>query len=222
MSLYESFTQEFRMGVNYLGLTGNAARLLITDGLYTQLVADLAKWEAQYLVYNDVANRSRSVVANTKTMYDDLFSKYNHLKRSLKNNLEIELLDDDYVNLSLHRNKPRGTVPAPTEVPVITQLKDEHLLSYFQISYRQLPDFNHRNWPDGVNAANIEYFMQEDASKVPPTSSQFSLLKTTSQCTFSLEFNSDDEGKRVFLKVAYLNPKKEAGPFSEVISFVIS
>lgn len=219
---YSDFDAAIKMAVKYLGQADNVTRLGLNQTIYEEFVERLDEWSKLLAEYKDTATRTTQITNTIRTVYYNFTSRYNHLKRSVKNNIIVALTDADYTNLSLHRDQKQHQIKPPTEVPLLTKLKTEHLYDQFEISGARVGAFKRRGLPKEVDGANIYYFIAADARHDRPAAAVYQILKRTSAATFRVEFKAADEGKRVFMKVCYVNRKSQEGPFSEVLDFVIS
>ena len=216
--IFLRFDTELKGIISYA--KANQKRLQISDTTIAHLTNDLAIWASQFALYSDDTKRTSAVTHQVRTNYEDIGSYLHRFQQSLKNDPDVDLTEDDYTGLYIHKDKKRrGHIPKPTIAPQIDLLATSHLRNEFEITDPNRPDQNHRAFPDDITGAGRKLAVV--ATDVTPAETDYITLGNTGRTMFTINFATNQEGKRGYLVAWYVNSRGEMGPESKPLSFLI-
>ncbi|MDR1480214.1 MAG: hypothetical protein LBJ00_14860 [Planctomycetaceae bacterium] len=197
----------------YRDCTENAAVWNLDMTLLGQFGELLEDAEAKYQDNVDKELKNR---ATTKAK-DGAFATLKRFLKAYVNLLEgnTEIPDESIVSMGLRPRHPHAhePIPAPTEAPVLTAIVGQHhdITLYASTLQHGRPT---KFLTDGKYAGfMLKYRIDGEA--------QWESLIST-KLHYTLIFTDEDEGKHVFLKAAWVNPRMQNGPWSEEVKELVN
>jgi hypothetical protein len=208
-------------------LNDNKSRLIITTAAQTALALVTVNLTKADDGWNVVYPLTQIPAKSTS----ELILKKNQLRESIETNLHIVYND---IPLSLIEPKDstilgisispvtRSAVPIPSSVPSITITKHAHLTLDLRIEDTKTKEFL-SNVSD-AESIEIESAFLPNTTILPagfPQKSDFRHVVTTGKSKVTLNYDLDQIKGTDYIRARYLNSRKEAGPWSEVVITVV-
>lgn len=210
------FDTELHDVATYVG--EHRVALQLSEAVLKHLESDVATWDATFVLYKDDSKRTLAVIHQVHDNYDTISAYVHNLQQSIKRNPDLDLTDEDYTGLHIHRDKPRrGHIPKPEAAPQLQLVLTSHLRNGFEINDADYRD--HRGFPPDVAGAGRKLAVV--SAGVSPTAGDYVVLGNTGRTTFRINFEPSQVGKEGHLIVWYLNERGEKGPESAPLKFII-
>jgi len=148
-----------------------------------------------------------------KDLYEELETEMRKLHRILTSR---PLTHEELVVLDLRAHDTNPTAePVPTTVPEIEVIT----ATIRELGFR-FRDYGAKTWalPDYVHGIEFKWHILEAR---PEHISALTNVELISSGPFTLQFDENQRGKRVFFAARWLNSTKKAGPWSDIESAVI-
>ncbi|MDR1180539.1 MAG: hypothetical protein LBL13_00965 [Bacteroidales bacterium] len=184
----------------------------IDDDRLNGFIALLTNANNAYTANNNLAIKNAITSANKKAAFGEL----KHALGPFVNYLEVNSHVPDAalaaMGLRPRHHPSRRPLPRPTEQPVISVRKQHDEMTV----YAQRPGHDQPN--STVASAHAHGFMLRHKME---GDAQYQTTVST-RLHHTLFFERTDEGKRLYLAAAWINPRFEEGPWSEEISEIIT
>lgn len=217
MTSITEFNRQVNIAIPYLA--ANNARLLYPNELVTNLETNLEGWNTLLPISTNEATRTSIAVANTRKFKSNFEKLYHAMQQSLKNSGAVALTPLDHTQLFIHIDKIPSHVPKPNITPKVDVVEIKTGVIVIQLSDPDLPEFNHRGLPEGVEYANI-FIAIVSANAAIPVAEDYHLFATESKSTIDLTFENEDEKKVAYIKAEFGN-NSGTGRESDAIDVVI-
>jgi hypothetical protein len=126
-----------------------------------------------------------------------------------------DAIPEDYEALSVPHPGHNPPLPVPDKAPGVSI--DSGMIRRTTVVFYDV-DGNKRGKPHGVSGAVVRWAILD----APPTDiDELIHSALDSASPFHIDFTEEQRGKRVYLCLAWQNPKGEKGPWSEIISALI-
>ena len=187
---------------------------LDTDWITKTLIPAKSTWQSKWAICQNTATRTRLGVFEKNSAR----KKYEPLLRILVGNLEYntKVTDDDRLKMGLIiRPLQRVSVPVPTAYPHYSI--GTGTIRSLTINFR---DHNKttKAKPTGVSGAIIRWALLD----TPPTCVEDLVnAKLDTASPFTVNFEENQRGKKVYICLAWQNTKGEIGPWSEIGAAII-
>jgi hypothetical protein len=163
-----------------------------------------------YNANNDKATKNAITSANKKAAFGEL----KHFLGSFIDYLEVNTYVPDqalaYMGLRSREHHAHQPLPRPQDEIVISVRKQHDEMTI----YAAIPEKDHPT--DGVGPAKYHGFM----IRYREEGKDYIMIAST-RLHHTIFFERDDEGKRIFISAAWINPRLETGPWSDEISEII-
>jgi hypothetical protein len=164
-----------------------------------------------YTANSDMATKNAVTSANKKTAFGELKHFLGTFINYLEANLSVPDRAIEFMGLRPRQHHAHQPLPRPTEAPVISVKKQhEEITVYAARPEHDRPD--HRVAPANYHGFELRYRIEGDETEKTVISTRLH---------HTLFFERADEGKRLFLSAAWVNPRLETGPWSAEISEII-
>jgi hypothetical protein len=197
----------------YRDCAENATTWQLDQILLTQFNELLEVAESCYSSNSDKELRNRATVKAK----DGAFTELKHFLAMYVNTLEgnTNITDEMIESMGLRPRHPHShkPIPAPTEAPVLTAIVGQHHDVTLYISTLQ-----HGHPTQHIKDGKFAGFMLK--YKIDNDTQWETVIAT--QLHYTLFFKDEDEGKHVFLKAAWVNPRMQNGPWSEEVRELIN
>ena len=195
----------------------NATRLGISAAEVTNINALKTAFDNKYSEYYNPKTHTSIVVAEMKTVDDNVYTVILPMRQRLKNGT-VALTPDDYANLGIHEDKKTRTpTERPTDVPKPFWVKSERLAITFDATEQTTEGTNRVALPKYCKVAREIAVV---APGVEPTESEFHTIDTVGRSRFTLMFTAAEIGMKVYVRIAYENSAGR-GPFSMPVDAII-
>ncbi|MDR1305484.1 MAG: hypothetical protein LBK76_09715 [Verrucomicrobiales bacterium] len=181
--------------------------------LVEQLIAELSAATSAYGYNTDPAHKSHDTAAVKQLAFANLKRTLSVLINSLEGNRKVP---DDALNSMQLRPRHPGSHqphPAPAETPVLTVLTGQH---HDVTAYVSTLQYGHPT--EFLDTKHYYGFLLRYQFEGDPDWQQ--LVSTKKHKT--LVFADDQEGKYIKLQAAWVNPRIEPGPWSEVVRELVN
>ncbi|MDR3269496.1 MAG: hypothetical protein LBT83_10590 [Tannerella sp.] len=126
-----------------------------------------------------------------------------------------DAIPEDYEALSVPRPGYKTPLPVPAKAPGVSL--DSGMIRRTTVVFYDA-DGNKRGKPHGVSGAVVRWAIRD----TPPTDiNELIHAALDSASPFHIDFTEEQRGKRVYLCLAWQNPKGKNGPWSEILSTLI-
>ena len=199
----------------------NRARLRITPEQHAQFTGLMDRWSKAYFAYINPETHTPPVVLAINRVYDEFIVVVRAIRRQLKNDPNLHLTGDDYLEMGIHMDKPTRTRSViPDFAPVITQIKINHLANEFEVRRPTSEDIEHLALPKGYKVSRKLAIV--DPGSPPPLTNAYKTIDSVGHGRFTLNFSPADEGRVGYIICAYANRREESGPPSSPLKFYIN
>jgi hypothetical protein len=141
------------------------------------------------------------------------------VKLQIKSNPSIELTPIDYANLDIPKpNKSKTRVPAVNYAPVVSCIRNTHLLPVYFAGDPNQPARVAK--PPKVGAIGVK-ICYTDATGTAPPLDDYRVQQQEGKTEFEQPQTAANVGKKLWTICFYLSPTGEAGPDSEPCSVII-
>lgn len=214
---YLDFDAEVNVSVAYL--TANATRLKLDAGQIADIATFLTNWGALMLLYLAPATHA-STIQDMKTLYHEFHVYMENLKKQIKANKFLALVQADYDNIHMHADADRRVhIPRPVDFPANLALDIRHLHTKIFTSNPKPGHENDTNMP--VDVEKITRKVAVVAVGVTPIDANYQTLEPIGRTQYHLVFAHTQVGAVCWLITGYENARGEDGPPSIPYSFPI-
>jgi hypothetical protein len=171
----------------------------------------LANANTTYAVNSNKATKNAITSANKKVAFGELKHFLGTFVDYLEVNLNIPDAALEYMGLRPRHRQAHQPLPPPTDELVLSVLRQHDEITL----YAARPEHDQPTasvGPSKHHGFMIRYKKEEDT--------QYQTVIST-RLHHTLYFDHTDEGKRVFISAAWVNPRLEPGPWSNEISEII-
>ncbi len=202
----------FITAVDYLLVSANATRLLVSSGNQTLLTNQLASWKAAYALTTNIDTRTRTAIDNKDKakvdLMDTLRNVYNDIPESV-----FTTADRNTLNIP-KRSDTRTPVPVPSTKPIV-QVDTSNRLMH-EISFTD--ENGSAAKPAGVHSCQV--WLKVGSAAIDPSELSFAGSATAS--SFELKFKGEDAGKNVYYWLRWENTRGETGPWSDAVMATVT
>jgi hypothetical protein len=188
----------------------NASEWYIDPDRLKDFNSFLGNAQSAYTLNNNKATKNAITSANKKAAFGEL----KHFMGSFINYLEVNTYVPDealaYMGLRSREHHAHQPLPRPKEEIVISVKKQHDEMTI----YAAIPEQDHPT--AGVGPVKHHGFViryREEGKE--------DKLVVSTRLHHTLFFEREDEGKRIFISAAWVNPRLETGPWSDEISEII-
>jgi hypothetical protein len=232
--VFPSTDSEFSIDINniitYLNVPANKSRLVITTAAQANLATVTTLVTTAGTGWNTVYAQSINPSANTTTITQTKNSQRAQIERLLRSIYDdipqsvLTQTDRDTLHIAL-RDKTATPVPVPPNEPVIAIKGRGHLYINFNITDPSRPQTQAK--PEGVDTIEIQSAFlpintPKDQAENFPAESDFRHLESTGKFLYKRVYEMSHLAGTDFLRARYVNTRKQPGPWSEIISVVVS
>lgn len=204
------FNTHVNVAVPYL--LENRSRLLVSSENQDALSLGLSAWNEIYPLSQNINTRTKTIVENKDAAKSDLIqamrATYGDIPQSV-----FTAEDRNTLNLEA-RSTSRTPAPVPTTRPVgqvNTNNRLEHIISFTD-------EGGGHARPDGARGCQIWYKEGEPVLSIK----ELRFLATDTSSPFLHRFDVEDVGKTVHYWLRWENTRGETGPWSNVVSAVVT
>jgi hypothetical protein len=216
---YQRFHFEINVSVPYMVAVANATRLQIATSQVTSLQNHLLAWNTKYALYINPETHTDVAILGVKLAYKVFHKEIQAIKLQLKFNKAIELTEEDYAAIGIHKNaKKRYRRPRPVKAP-----NNSVSLQYHSVT--QICTFDPENptkkaLPEDVFKIGRKMVIQPIDQK-PPELKAYQPLESIGKTIYKIIFKEGDENCKAYLMTCYINSTGQEGPYSDPLSFTI-
>jgi len=219
--IYEDFHNEINISVPYMSVDENKTRLDLSTAFIERAGEIKTDYNNKYTLYIDPATHSDQNIKNMKMAYDEYLPFFQKTKVMLKNDLMVTLLGEDYANIFIHKDaEPRTRVPAPKYAPICNVKEQSHLKVRIITTNSDPDDTGEVKLPVDVEklGRKLSFTAIDEGA---PAMDTYKTIEIIGAADYTLSFDEDKIGKKVWLISWYINPTGEVGPNSYPISFIV-
>jgi hypothetical protein len=216
------FNTEANVFVKYITDPPTALRLNVASTQVTAAQTHLTDWTPKFVKYTDPNTHTEISVKGIQLEYEAFHPFILGLKKQIKNNQAVTLIEDDYKNLYIHEDAGRRAhVPRPVISPENDLVLQTHLRAQI---------FAHSPLPEEKTYIKLPADVEKIGRKLcitkvddpEPDLSKYQNLESVGATTFDIIFSPDNLNAKAWVRTYYMNPRGEEGPISNAISFVIN
>ena len=222
---YSQFDATFTTMETYLteNTNENGVRLGVSTEQLTALTTAKTDWTTKFNAYKDPDTRTRAAVNAVKAAYDSSLKQVRAIQQQVKKDASVTKTDDDYSNLSIHRDKETRTpVTPPTAAPQITEIEIKPRSNKFRISESSGEGVSHKRTPYRTHIGYRCAFVPEGGVTPPPDSEFTDVFASWRSEVTVITPVGVAKGAHGFIKARYVTDKGDPGPESDAFQFTVN
>ena len=221
-AIYTDFSTLITHANAYLASNDNATRLMVPAAQLAELTAAAVAFGPALALYLNPVTRTRGVIAEVETQYNNAKPLMDALQQQLKNNANITLTGDDHTALQVHIDKnTRTRVPVQTVAPLVEAYDIKHMENRFRTSYPDSAGDAHRRMPAYNSLLIKTAFTAADAPA--PATADYDHITMSGRNRFTITPPPNTAvGTHGYVKCCYVNSRGEMGPDSDALEFLVN
>lgn len=222
------FNNQINVIIPYLNTATIKTRLVLTTVAQVALTSATGLLTTAATGWNTLYPQSTNPAANTSSITDSKNKLRDDIEGFVRTvygdipNSSLTQIDRDTLKIPLPKPS-KSPVPVPPNAPEIAVKERAHLTATFSITD---PAHSHTQAkPEGVDQIDIESAFLPNGTTPPsnfPKATDFRHLGSTGKFLYKRTYDLDQLAGTEYLRARYVNSRKEPGPWSEIISVVVS